>query len=130
MDIVFIYRIYRCRRVFMPSAVADGGIYFFFFICIDFVICINQCDILGVPSCQTFAKIHTGAFEKCFLLLVVSWRIVSVDCLGTSSLLLSFLSNLDGSVWLVLYRNRRGSASVDVLACAKRSCGVRNVVEN
>lgn len=41
-----------------------------------------------------------------------------------------FLSNLDGSVWLVLYHNRRGSASVDVLACAKRSCGVRNVVEN
>ena len=35
-------------------------------------------------------------------------------------------SNLDGSVWLVLYHNRRGSASVDVLAGAKRSCGVRS----
>ena len=27
-------------------------------------------------------------------------------------------------------RYNSGSASVDVLACAKRSCGVRNVVEN
>lgn len=53
-----------------------------------------------------------------------------MDDLGISGCYCHFLSNLDGSVWLVLYRNRRGSASVDVLACAKRSCGVRNVVEN
>ena len=52
--------------------------------------------------------------------------IAYVDCLGTSGCYCHFLSNLDGSVWLVLYHNRRGSASVDVLAGAKRSCGVRN----
>ena len=40
----------------------------------------------------------------------------------------AFMSNFKKStiVWLVLYHNRRGSASVDVLAGAKRSSGVRS----
>lgn len=49
-----------------------------------------------------------------------------MENLGTSGWDCRLLSNLDGSVWLVLYHNRRGSASVDVLAGAKRSCGVRS----
>lgn len=46
-----------------------------------------------------------------------------MDDLGISGWDCRLLSNLDGSVWLVLYHNRRGSASMDVLAGAKRSSG-------